>query len=199
MILRGRGLPALFTGAFFRVAFFLWSSVSCSVRTRSQTARQIGTACWKRKRSATPGRGDQYRYDHQLRCSAASRISPRPMAERKAVTIGKKYAALSSELTKKMANAHCWLESSAPLSRCHLLTKPPVGGSPMTQRDPTKKAVMVSGIFRPMPHLADILGAASFVDCPGAKEQGDLANRMHGVCTAPRRLRLGGPPTPRMM
>ena len=68
-------------------------------------------------------------------------------------TIGRKYAALSSELIRKIKNAHCWLESRAPLSKYHLLMKPPVGGRPITQSEPRKNAVIVRGIFRPIPFI----------------------------------------------
>ena len=38
--------------------------------------------------------------------------------------------------------------------RYHLLHEPPMGGRPMTHTEPRKKALMVNGIFRPMPCIS---------------------------------------------
>ena len=112
--------------------------------------------------------------------------------------IGRKYAALSSELIRKIMKAHCWLESRVPLSKYHLLMNPPVGGNPITQSEPRKNAVIVSGIFRPIPFiwLMYLAPQASYI-APAQRNSVILPMACMGICSAAPAMPLSDAnPTP---
>ena len=66
-------------------------------------------------------------------------------------TIGRKYAAFRIVLATITPTASHQLVCIAPCSMNHLPRKPAVGGTPIMPSAPLANAVIVHGIFQPMP------------------------------------------------